>query len=125
MTKAEREEMKALSTQVFGGPNRYKKIMQKGLLETQTHSIMELVPGENGEPDTARETQVPDTVNGRPVRVVRYPTETEMRDMMVKQRDSYLKSVAEYQAKQEAEKQEAEAKKLQNEVHNHLVGSAV
>ena len=56
-SRAVRDAMKALSKEIFGSESRYKKLFEYD--HVLTHKVKETVPGENGEPDTEREVEVP------------------------------------------------------------------
>ena len=117
--------MNSLSKEVFGSATRWRKLRDQGVLEVKTHTIVELVPGEDGSEAVPKETKVPDTVNGRPVKVRRYYSEQELFDLMTERKQQFEEAVAKFQAEQKAQAEAKDAEKLQKQVHNAAVGSAV
>lgn len=122
-TRKERELLSTLSKEVFGSPNRYKKLYEYD--ELVTNKVEEVVPGENGAADTTKIVDVPKLYNGVKQYVRKYRTSDEilvlLKDFKVK-RDTFMaehkKSQEEAAAKKVVEDQ---AKKLQEE----LAGSAL
>jgi hypothetical protein len=121
-----REELKSLSKEVFGVSSKWQKLMEYD--HVLTHKVKETVPGENGEPDTEREVEVPLYAPGttkvkQSVRKYRTPEEVlELLKGFKAKRDEFI---AQMKAQQEAAKakaaEEAQAKKVQEE----LAGSAL
>jgi hypothetical protein len=69
ITREQREQLKALSTEVFGVASKYQKLYdQKELVTSKT---VEIVPGENGQPDTTKEVEVPVLYNDNGVKQYR------------------------------------------------------
>lgn len=122
-SRAVREVMKQLSMEVFGKSSRYQKLFEYD--QVKTHKIKETVPGENGEPDTEVEKEVPLLFNGSKQSTRKYRSVEEVLQLMIDfkaKRDAFMAQMeqqkAEAKAKQEAE---AQAKKVQEE----LGGSAL
>lgn len=126
ITRAEREELKALSLEIFGVSSKWKKLLDNGITKQLTKTVVETVPGENGEPDTTREVEVPVlTESGATQSYTKYLSVEEVRDLLLDlkaKRDAFL-------AERKAKMEEAQAKKAQedaaNKVHEELRGSAV
>lgn len=126
MTRQEREQLKALSTEVFGAPSRYQKLFEYD--RVLTHKVKETVPGKDGEPDTEKEVEVPLFAKGT-VKVKQsvrtYRSHAEVLQLMLDfkaKRDEYLANVKKAQDEAKAKKDAEEAtKKLQDE----LGGSAL
>lgn len=125
-TREQREELKALSKEVFGVSSRYQKLYQYDKVLTQ--KITETVPGVDGAPDTEKEVEVPIYAKGttkvkQSVRKYRSTEEVlELLRSFKAKRDEFL---AQMKAQQEAAKakkeQDAAAEKLKEE----LTGSAL
>lgn len=125
-TREQREQLKALSTEVFGKSSRYQKLYEYD--HVKTHKIKETVPGENGAPDTEVEKEVPLMAAGTTkVRqsVRKYRTTEEVLQLMLDfkaKRDEYLAQVKKAQDEQKAKKEaDEQARKIQEQ----LGGSAL
>lgn len=119
LDRAEREELNALSKEIFGQANRWRKLVEKGYSETLTRTVVEEVPGENGAPPTTKESKVALLTNsgGKQSRI-KYLTLEEVKNMMLDlkaQKEAYLAAQKEQQAKEATEK----------EVIQNLTGSAL
>lgn len=122
-TRAQREEMKALSLEIFGKTSRYSKLFVYD--DVLTHEVDEVVPGENGAEDTTKKVRVPLLFNGSKQSRRKYRNVEEviqlLRDFKGK-RDEFLAQMKAQQAEAAAKKEaDLAAKKLQEE----LGGSAL
>lgn len=123
LTRAERDQLKALSTEIFGKSSKWQTMYEyKYFL---THKVQETVPGENGAPDTEKEVEVPLLYNGSKQWRVKYRTTEEVLQLLQDfktRRDAYLEQArkAQEEAKLKAD-EEAKAKKIQED----LGGSAL
>lgn len=125
-TREQREQLKALSTELFNVSSKWKKFYDNGSQELLTKTVVETIPGKDGEPDTQKETQVPVlSANGKQqFKQVYYTPETliakltKMKDI----RDQFLAQMKEQQQKAAAKKEE-EAKLKQ--IQEDLTGSAL
>lgn len=54
-----REELNALSKDVFGVQSKWQKMLKNGTLQVVTVKVTEKVPGVDGKEDTTREVDVP------------------------------------------------------------------
>lgn len=118
-TREEREELKALSQEVFGVPSRYRKLYSTKELVTQ--KISEIVPGEDGAPDETKLVEVAALQNGVKQYKMKHRTTEEVLELLREfkaKRDVYL---AEMKKKQEEEK----AKKAAEEAVKDVTGSAL
>lgn len=125
-TREQREELKALSKEVFGVSSRYQKLYEYNQVLTQ--KIKEIVPGVDGSEDEEKEVEVPIYAKGttkvkQSVRKYRSTEEViELLRSFKAKRDEFL---AQMKAQQEAAKakkeQDAAAEKLKEE----LTGSAL
>lgn len=96
-----REELNALSKEVFGVASRWQKFID-GVKEPVTRKVIENVPGENGAPDTVREmnVQIPYGDSKIPQYVIKQYTPQETKELLVKmkkQRDEYFAKMKEQQ----------------------------
>lgn len=125
LTRAQREELKALSKEVFGVSSKYQKLMD-GVRETVTKEVEEEVPGEDGAEPTKRTVKVAvlDEQGIKKTVIKRYSFE-EVRDLLL----GFKTKLEAFRAEQMKAQEEAAAKKaqeeLQSEVHKKLSGSAV
>lgn len=121
-----RDQLKALSKEIFGSQSKYQKLLDKGSTELLTKTVVETVPGENGQPDTQKEVKVPVlTQDGVKQFVQVYYTPESLLEKMVEIKNVRDKFMADMKAQQE----EAEAKKAAEEklkdLQAELAGSAV
>ena len=115
-TREQREQLKALSTEIFGKSSRYQSLYEQKELVTRT--VVETIPGENGAPDTTKETQVPDLLNGSKRYRIKHNTTEEVLAILLK-----LKAIQdEYLAKRKQEQELAEQTK---KVQDVLTGTAL
>jgi hypothetical protein len=96
-----REELNALSKEVFGVASRWQKFID-GVKEPVTKVVTETVPGEKGAPDTTREmtVQVPYGNSKKPQYVIKRYTPEETKELLLKikkERDEYLAKMKEQQ----------------------------
>lgn len=102
-----REELNALSLEVYGVSSKWQKLLERGTNELITKTVTETVPGENGQPDETKEVQVPDTFNGVNQYRHRNYTLDEVKTLLLsmkKSRDEIIAKMKEAQAKREFEK---------------------
>lgn len=124
LSRAEREELKALSKEVFGVSSKYQKYIE-GIRVLRTREVTEEVPGENGAEPTTRTAQVP-VLEGlaKQYDLKRYSFE-ECRDMLL----NFKTQIAAIKAEQKRLQDEEAAKKaqeaLQKEVQNKIGGSVI
>lgn len=126
LSRAQREELKELSKEVFGASSRYAKLMSTGYHEMVTEEISEIVPGEDGKPDTERMVKVPvKTASGALQYVQKYHTADSVMAYMIQCKvilDKFKADMAKKQADEAAAKAQEEANK---KTHEELSGSAV
>jgi len=123
--REQREELKALSQEVFGVSSKWQKLMEYD--EVKKTKVKETVPGENGEPDTEREVEVPLFVPGTKVKqsTRRYRSIEEVLELLRSfkaKRDEYL---AQIKKQQEEAKAKKEAEEQARKVQEQLGGSAL
>ena len=116
ITRAEREELNALSKEVFGVSSKWQKLFQ-GVPEVVTRTLKEVVPGDKGAPDTVKETLVPVLVNGQKQSRIREYSVEELRKLLLdakKQRDDHFAKI----------KAAQELVEIQKKVHEHGAGKS-
>lgn len=128
ITRKEREEMKALSKEVFGSTSRWKTILDKGLKELTTRTVVETVPGEDGVEDTTKESKQPILYGNNNVRQfhMRYFQDLDelklfMLDIKTK-RDAFYEQLRKMQEEEQAKKEKEE---LIQKVQEENAGSAL
>lgn len=126
LNRTQREELKALSKEVFGASSRYSKLINQGYSELVTEEISEIVPGEDGKPDTERMVQVPvKRADGALQYIHKYHTEESVMEYMKQCKvtlDNFKAQMAKKAADEQAKKAQEEANKKAQE---ELSGSAV
>lgn len=126
LTREQREEFKALSKEVFGSSSRYEKLMIRGYDELITEEISEIVPGEDGKPDTERMVKVPvKRADGALQYAKKYHTADSVMAYMKQCKitlDLFKAQMAAKEANEKAAKEQEEANK---QAHQELGGSAV
>jgi len=124
-TREQREQMKLLSSEIFGASSKWQKLYKYD--EVLTTTVTETVPGVDGQPDTTKEVKVPIYVEGTKVKqsVRKYRTTEEVLALLLSfkaKRDEYLANMKKLQAEALAKrKADEERKKLEQE----LSGSAL
>jgi hypothetical protein len=128
-----REELEALSLEVFNSASRYKTLMTKGEVVPVTITTTEYIPavlnedGTVASPEETKEVQVAEKIgntNSVKLKVVRHTVES-VRALML-ERKRQLDGFRAMMAKMEADKKaEADKAKLQQAVQNELGGSAI
>ncbi len=106
ITRKEREELNALSKEVFNVSSKWQKFF-KGVPELVTKTVKETVPGDKGAPDTEKEVVVPVLLDGAKQYKVRAYSVDECRKLLLdakRQRDEYIAKLKEQQALVEAQK---------------------
>ncbi len=121
-----RNELNALSKEVFGVASKWQTIMKKGKSEMITRKTIETVPGKEGEESTANEIEVPVlTPYGAKQFVQKYYTLEEVREIMLTYK-TQLDTIKEQMRKQQEEKTaKEEQEKAVKDVHDTAYGSAV
>lgn len=124
-TREQREQMKLLSSEIFGASSKWQKLYQYDAALTLTKT--ETIPGIDGAEDTTKEVEVPLYVEGTKVKQFerKYRTTEEVLALLLsfkQKRDEYLANMKKLQAEALAKRQADEAaKKLQAD----LAGSAL
>lgn len=124
--RKERDELNALSKELFGSSNKWRKLVEKGYTEAVTRVVKEEIPGENGAEPTVKESRVLVlTESGGKQSVTKYHTVESVKALMLEfkaKKDAYVAESLQKQAEEKAKKEkEDNAKKL----HEHLAGSAL
>ena len=116
MNRQTREELNALSQEVFGASSRWQKLLNKGYSKLVTVEVLETVPSEKEgeEPQTVKVTR-PVLLNGVPQSTQERHTEESIREAMLdlkQKRDEYLATVK--RLKEEKEARQAALNKVQS-----------
>lgn len=114
-----REEMNALSKEVFGVPSKWQKLLRKGTMNLQTKEITEVVPGEEGkEPTTKKSTVAKLNEHGAKYSVQKYYTVEEIKKIM-------LDAKAAMQAARDAQEARKKQLELERSVHEQASGTVL
>jgi hypothetical protein len=123
-----REELNALSKEVYNASSRWLKLMETGRRELVTTEVEEEVPSEKeGEAPTKRMVKVPAFYGNSqtPQYVIRRLTLDEVETEMRKRKEQLDAFRAAIKAQQDAAKKAKEQEQLEKNVAQHLTGSAV
>ena len=102
-----REELNALSKELFNVSSKWKSLLDHGENILVTETKTETIPGENGQPDTTEEIKIPVLKNGVRQYTHKSYTLEEVKERLLtlkKGRDEYIAKMKEAQAKRELEK---------------------
>lgn len=119
-----KERLDKLSKEVFGATSRWRKLVEKGYSEQVMDELDDIVPGENGEPDTVKQVKVAHRrADGAYMHVHKRHTLESVEAWMLdlkKKRDEFLAMIEKQRQEQEAKRQQAA---LESQVHNEIAGS--
>ena len=125
-TREQREELKALSKEVFGASSKWQKLMEYD--HVLTRKIKETVPGENGEPDKEVEREVPVFAPGTTKvkqSVRKYRSIEEVLELLKGFKAKREEFIAQMKKQQEEAKAKREADAQAAKVQEQLGGSAL
>lgn len=127
LSRAERDELNALSKDVFGASSRWQKLVNKGYAELKTTEVTELVPGKTDEEEaTERKVMVPlKTDFGAHQSTHLHHTVESVRAFMVERKKQLDEIRAEIKRRQDEARAQREKEQLVQKVHTELQGSAV
>lgn len=121
-----RNELNALSKEVFGVSSKWQTFLKKGTSQLVTKKSTETIPGKDGAEDTIREIDVPVlTPYGAKQFVQKYHSVDEMRALLLsykKQMEDFREQIKKQQEEQAAKQAEEKALK---EVQELAHGSAL
>jgi predicted translin family RNA/ssDNA-binding protein len=121
-----REELNALSQEVFGASSRWQKLLNNGYAQLVTEEIDEVVPGENGEPDTTKKVEVPvKRADGALQYTTEYHTVDSVREYMLDLKKKQEEMRALIAKMQEEKRQKENQKKLEEAVQQDIGGNAL
>lgn len=126
LNRAQREELKALSLEVFGSSSRYQKLMNNGYSELVTEEIDEIVPGVDGAEDTVKKVKIPvKREDGALQYVTKYHTAESVKEYMLdlKKKQEEFKALMEKALAEQKARQEEQ--KAANAVQDQAGGSAL
>ena len=126
ITRELREELKALSKEIFGVSSKWHTMLEKGTVQLVTRRVKETVPGKEGEEPTVTEKDVPVlTASGATQSIEKRYTVKEIHNILLSLKAQIEAHKAEEKRQQdEKAAQEAEHKALKH-VHESAHGSAV
>lgn len=114
-----REEMNALSKEVFGVPSKWQKLLRKGTMNLITKEITEIIPGEEGkEPTTKKSTVAKLNEHGQKVSVQKYYTVDDIKKIM-------LDAKAAMDAARAAQEERRKQQELEKSVHEQASGTVL
>lgn len=121
-----RQELNALSKEVFGTSSRWQKLVNSGYAELVTREIEEAVPAANeGEEPTKQTVRKPVlTANGATQSVIKHHTVESVEAYMLQRKEelaAYKAAILKMQADQKAAQEQAE---LAKKIHAEAAGSA-
>jgi hypothetical protein len=121
-----RELMKSLSMEIFGKSSRYQKLFEYD--EVKTVEVDEVVPGQNGEPDTTKKVRVPlMTGHGKGYKqtVRRYRSVEEVLQLLLDFKAARDEHIAKMKSSREAARAKQEEEARLKKVQEDLGGSAL
>jgi hypothetical protein len=127
LTRNEREELNALSKEVFGATSRWQKLSNKGYSELLSEEVTELVPGEKEEDEgTTKQTRVPiKRADGGFQSVTKHHTVESVKEYMLQRKEQLNLIRAELKRQQDEAKAKKEKQELMKKVGEELAGSAL
>jgi hypothetical protein len=127
LTREERDELNALSKEVFGSKSKWQKLINQGYAKLLTEEVTEFVPGEKEEDEgTTRKVQVPTRRQdgARQSTTVRYTVES-IKEYMLQRKEMIDNFKAQIKKQQEDAKAKKELEEQALKVHEELHGSAL
>jgi len=127
LTRNQREELNALSQDVFGSSSRWQKLITKGQVEQVTEDLDEVLPGQKeGDADIIKKVKISvRREDGSALSVTKHHTVESVREYMLERKEQLTTlraEIARLQAEAEAKKAQ---EKLVSEVQSSAGGSAV
>lgn len=126
MSRADRDELNALSKEVFGASSKWKKLIERGYVEMITEETTELVPGKTDEEEpTTRKVQVPvKRHDGALQFTTKHHTVESIKEYMLERKVKLEAVRAQIKKMQEEAAAKKAADELKKKVHADLHGSA-
>ena len=125
LSKAEREELNALSLSVYGVKSRWQKLVEKGYPELLTEETEELVPAEKeGEEPTKRTVRVPVLKNGSQQYTLKRHTFESVKQLLTEQKTRMDEIRAQIKKLQEDAAEKKKQEELAKKMNEELGGSA-
>jgi len=119
------DRLNKLSKEVFGASSRWRKLIDKGYVKQVTEELDDIVPGENGEPDTVKKVQVAvRRADGAYLSTQERHTVSSVEAYMLdlkKKRDELLATIEKQRQEQELKRRQTE---LEQKVHLEVSGAA-
>lgn len=122
-----REELNALSKELFGTSSKWQKLLNSGYSEVVTEEVTEYVPGEkDGDEGITRTVRVPvKRADGAPQSVVKRHTVESVKAYMLDRKEAMEKFKAMLQKQQDEQKAKKEQEDANRKAHEELSGSAL
>lgn len=121
-----KQEMNALSKEVFGSSSRWQKLVNKGFAELVTEEVEETIPadenGENGGVEVVRKPVL--RSDGAKQSVMTRHTVESVKELMLKMKSARDQYLARLKTSQEEARKAQEAQAAAQAVHKELAGSA-
>lgn len=127
LSRTERDELNALSKEVFAASSRWQKLVNKGYPKLLTEEVTELVPGEKeGDEATERKVRIPlKRHDGAMQSTTEYHTVESVKSFMIERKAMIDGFKAQLKKQQEDAQAKKEQEALELKVHNELQGSAL
>lgn len=126
ISKELKEELKALSKELFGSSSKYQKLLDHGTSELVTEEVTEYVPGETDEDEGfTRQVKVPVKRNGMNIHTIKRVTPEELKLLLLEmkaQKDAFMEQMKKIQEEARVKK---ETEEQQKKIAQELSGSAI
>lgn len=126
LTYKERQELNALSKEVFGSSSKWQKLVNTGSHELDTEEVTEYIPPttEDGE-GTTKKTEVMKLREGMPHFTKKYYTYESIKALMLDVKAKHAAMLEQYNKMKEEEQRKKEQAELEKKTQEELSGSAV
>lgn len=124
LSHKDREEMNALSKEVFGSTSRWQKLINKGRNEVVTREVEEVVPGVDGAPDTTQKVRVPEKRGDIVVSALKRHTTESIKEFMLQVKVQFDAMKAQMERLQKEQEKAKALEALTEQAKQQLSGSA-
>lgn len=125
MTRAEREEMKVLSKEIFGNVSKWKSILEKGYMEKVTKTVIEQVPQEDGTTKPVEKKMAVLNEHGAEYSVQKYYSVEKLKEKMLDMKAQIAENRAKLEKLQADAAKEKAAKDTALKIQESAGGSAI
>lgn len=122
LTKQQREELKDLSTEIFGVSSKYQKLFEYD--EYVGIKQIQLIKKEDGSTEE-KEVTVPKTLNGSKIKVRKYRTYEEVLSMLKEYKTQKETAIKAFEKQQEEEKKQKETETQLNSIQEEAGGTSL